>query len=242
MLKIYADESCHTAHRYLVLGGVAVEEENEKLALLKFNDIRHVHLTWGEAKWEKISKAKFPFYEQYTRTFFDLNAKDILHFHALCVDTRQFARGHNPEISFSKLIYQLLLHKFGRKYGKEHKLHVYLDKRTTTQAPDFMIPMLNADLRRYGILDDPFETIEFVDSGKSELIQANDLLIGAIGSRKNGHHLKPDASKPRTAIGDLIASSARKTAPIPLLVTSRFATRFSLWNFTYKKKQTDLLA
>lgn len=237
MINIYADESCHTAHRYLVLGGIAVDESDRELAILKFKDVRYKHNTWGEVKWEKISKAKLPFYLDYAKIFFELNSVDILHFHALCVDTQQFIKGQDAEIGFNKLIYQLLLHKFGRKYGKDNRLHVYLDKRTTSQPPDFMRPILNAGIRKkYGLTDNPFRRITFIESNRSELIQMNDLLIGAIGSRKNEHHLKQDASKHKIAMGEYISRRSKETVTFPFQITSRFATRFSLWIFKYRKK------
>lgn len=236
MLNIYADESCRTAHRYLVLGGIVVEEPDEKLAILKFKDIRDKHKTYGEIKWEKVSKGKLPFYQDIAKTFFELNKKDILHFHSLCVDTHTFAKGHDPEMSFDKLMYQLLLHKFGRKYGDGEKLYAHLDERTAAQSPDFMRPMLNADLRKRGIANNPFKRIRFIRSHASELIQANDLLIGAIGSRKNGNHLKPGANSAKVALGEYISAAARDTTTFPILITSRFAKRFSLWNFQYSDR------
>lgn len=234
MLNIYADESCLT-HRYLVIGGISVEESDLKLATLRFMDIRHKHNTWAEAKWAKVSNKKLSFYQDYMKVFFELNSKDILHFHALYIDTHTFAKGHDPEVSFSKLVYQLLLHKFGRKYGDAHRLYAYLDERKTSENPEFMIPMLNADLHKRGIKTKPYKRIHYVKSHDHELIQVNDLIIGAVGSRKNGHHLVAGANVAKVTLGNEISAAAKTTAPYAWMITTRFAPRFSIWNFKYNK-------
>ena len=152
MIGVYADESCKDNHKYLILGGICAEYERVGEITSSLTEVRRNHNTYGEVKWGKVSKAKYKFYEDYVNVFFDLCSKDILHFHFLSVDTSTFNHrlhnGGNSELGFDKLTYQLLLHKFGAKYGKDNKIQVYLDERTTKNNPNLMTDILNAGLSK----------------------------------------------------------------------------------------------
>lgn len=231
MIHIYADESCKDTHKYLVLGGICVELDNliPTLALLK--QVRDKHKTYGEVKWQKVSKAKLFFYKEFVDVFFNLAKVDNLHFHSLVVDTSTFKQT-NHELGFNKLIFQLLLHKFGRKYGSS-RLYAHLDDRTTRYSPDDMRPMLNACLRRdWKYTNNPFKRLTFIDSKDSDIMQLNDLLIGAIGFRKNKHHLIERASPNKIELCRYIVEKVSQVQNFK--PTDKGATKFTLWNFEYK--------
>jgi hypothetical protein len=157
---------------------------------------------------------------------------------ALYVDTQTFNHGRwnsgSAEMGFNKLIYQLLLHRFGRKYGRAHRLVVHLDDRTTRHNPDDLRPMLNADLRRrWGVTTDPFRQIAFIDSKASELIQLNDLLVGTIGFKKNLHDQRPGCAPHKIELCRHIVLRAPENEK-PHRLNARAARRFAVWPFRYK--------
>ncbi len=239
MVYIYADESCKDALQYLILGGICLELKHLDSALQKLTEVRDKHKTYGEVKWAKVSKTKFPFYLDFVDVFFELAKEDTLHFHSLIADTTTFNhRAHNhgdAEIGFNKLIFQLLLHKFGRRYGHKYRLYVHLDERVTKHSPDEMRPMLNASLRKYWeIPSNPFKRVTFQDSKSTDILQLNDLLIGAMGFVKNKHHLAENAAPHKINlakhINDKIGTLQGKIQP-----DSSNAWRFTVWNFSYKK-------
>lgn len=239
ILKVFADESSQNKHRFLVLGLVAYDATSEQDVYEKLASARLAAHFGREIKWGKVSRAKFPGYELFVNAFFELAALDKLHFHALHVDTRTFKNSQfgdrTEEMGFHKLIYQLLLHKIGRFYGKHYPCEVYLDKRVSRRDPNEMTPMLNAALRRdWGIKSNPFCFVEFLDSGESDLLQLVDVLVGAIAYRKNEHDLRPDASPARIALARHIASSVvqlrRQGDP------ATRAHRFTVWPFCYKER------
>jgi hypothetical protein len=64
------------------------------------------------------------------------------------------------------------------------------------------------------------------------LIQLNDLLIGALGFRKNGRHHLPGSAAHKTDLAQHIAS---KVASIQKVHPSKStATRFTIWEFKYR--------
>lgn len=238
MISVYADESCKDNHRYLILGGICAELANMDEITRKLKAVRTKHNTYGEVKWGKVSNGKYQFYVDYINVFFDLCAVDILHFHFLSVDTSTFNHkvhnGGNSELGFDKLIYQLLLRKFGARYGKNHKIQVYLDERTTNSNPNSMTEILNAGLNKKLKIDSsPFTRVTFQDSKTSELLQVNDLLIGAIGFRNNKRHLNQESAAHKTRFSELILRKAIQLE-YPIKMGSPNAVKFTSWNFKFK--------
>jgi len=230
---IFVDESCKEKHQYLVLGGIIVTIDEIPEVLQAISDVRERFNLRREMKWTKVSNGYLPAYRAFTDVFFELHARDILHFHSVIIDTHKlnhpkFNSG-DAEIGFSKFIYQLLVNKFGRLYAKYTPYHVYLDKRETTHSLDELRSVLNNGIAsRYNISGRPYRRVQFRDSKQSELLQLNDILIGAIGARKNGHHLKQNASAAKIALADHIAASAKIQH---LGNTTPFSKKtFTIWN------------
>ncbi len=243
MIDIYADESCKENHTYLILGGIAIETKLVPALLSELKAVRDKFNTHGEVKWTKVSKAKLEFYKAFVDVFFDFNRKDDAHFHCLTVDTRTFKHGAynqgSSEIGFNKLIYQLLLHKFGKRYGPTYRIYVYLDKRNTSEHPDKLRPMLNNALCKKEIKTFPFKRLTFQDSAESDIIQLNDLLIGSIGFRKNGHHLAAGCSNHKKELAQKIARQAVENQH-PIRLNWANAHKFSIWTFEYGEKKRVL--
>lgn len=240
LMNVYCDESCKDAHHYLAVGGLCIQNTIEPDAVQALRDVRMAHCQFGEVKWTKNSRHKLAFYKAFVDVFFDLSANDKMHFNGMYVDTRTFKHsvynGGDRDLGFSKLIFQLLLHKFGRRYGDQHQMHVYLDARVTQHQPEQMRPMLNADLRKkWGVPNDPFRRITFQDSEKSDLVQLADLLVGCVGATKNGHHKMEGAAEHKTELRDHIIKRAIDNEPCGRLNRPN-TKRFYVWNFRFHDK------
>ena len=237
VLEAFVDESCHTQHRYLVLGGIACEKTDVVDCERRFGLVRKTHNMFGEVKWTKISNAKSSAYIALLDAFFNMMDEGKLSFHCLIADTSTFNnRKYNAgsrEIGFNKLIYQLLL-KFGRLYGDAYRMYVYLDGRTTRASLIELRTIVNHGLaKRWDVRGWPVRRLDFRDSTSSDLFQLNDVLIGAIGHRKNGHHLVPDASPAKKAVAEHLA---RRSGLADICRNTRLDdTVFTVWNFQYGK-------
>jgi hypothetical protein len=108
--EIYVDESSHTKHRYLVLGGLIATPDRARNLEAAFARARLPELPAGELKWTKVSATKLPAYERVIREFFAASkSPDGPHFHALVVDTtrindRRFNQG-SRELGFNKEVH-----------------------------------------------------------------------------------------------------------------------------------------
>lgn len=236
VLEVFADESCQTQHRYLVLGGLACERKDTAEIEQLLTAVRVEHRTFGEVKWTKVSRAKLSFYKDFVDVVFDAMRTSRIHFHSLIADTSEFDhkkynRG-SKEIGFHKLIYQLLVQKFGRLYADNYRLYVYLDGRTTRASLIELRAMLNAGLaNQWDIRGYPYRRVDFRDSKSSDLFQVNDLLLGAIGHRTNQHHLVKGSSVAKI---EMVAHVTRRAAISDLAVgTPRTRQNFTVWNFHY---------
>jgi len=195
----------------------------------------------SELKWSKVTNQKYDQYKRFVEYFFALNNTDELHFKCMIVDNHQinhkkFSDG-NKENGFYKFYYQLLLHSFGKEYYKQEedtKFIIHLDHRCSSYPLMDLKNILNSGIRKkYQITTDPFRSIEPRDSKLSELIQINDIILGAIGFQKNGFHLIAGSRKSKIDLAEYIA----KSAGLSNLSNSTFRSqsRFSIWNFKLNK-------
>lgn len=94
--------------------------------------------------------------------------------------------------------------------------------------------MLNADLqKRWGVSTNPFRKIQFLNSKASDILQVNDLLLGAVGFFKNKHHRSETCSPNKLALGRHILGRINECEPRP---NARDAARFAVWHFQYRGK------
>lgn len=229
--EVFIDESSHTNHRYLVLGGIITELTDARHATDQIEKARLPELPKGIMKWTKVSRAKLPAYTRAVDIFFELHAKDTVHFHSLVVDThKQNHKRYNQgsqDIGFNKEVYQLAL-KFGRTY-KDSLFHVYPDRRTTGQSTDDLRLMLNRGVKKsYNDTRDwPFRRLQFREPEDSQLLQLADVFSGAIAWALNGHAQRPDASPAKTTLSEYILRKAN--IPTPFKDTPRRHT-FTIWH------------
>jgi hypothetical protein len=199
--------------------------------LSQLRTVRKIHNMTKEMKWSKISRSRLPAYTDYVNVFFDQPVANGIHFHSLTVDTTKFDHQRfnygDRELGFSKYIYQLLM-KFGRLYARHGVIYCYLDRRTTKYTTDELQVILNHGIRKtQNITNKPFRRVMFRDSKYTELLQLNDILLGTVASRSNGHHQRPSASPARINIGNHIFQRAEIINPLRSTPMSRY--RFTTW-------------
>lgn len=240
LYNIYCDESRQSKDRYMVLGGLIIPAREVEIFNATMKNFREEQKMFSELKWTKVSNQKIKEYKRFVDYFFALNNSDKLHFHCIIVDNhqvnhRKFNKG-DKELGFYKFYYQLLLHCFGKDYCRDvdDRFIVHLDQRTSSYPLSKLKLILNRGInKKYLISSAPFRSIEPKDSKLSELIQMNDIIIGAIGFQKNGYDLLSDSRQSKKDLAAYIASQAgfadlRKD-------TSRRQKRFTIWNFRLQK-------
>lgn len=235
-LHIYCDESRQTADRYMVIGGLMLERDNEPRfaeAMALYRQSQNMH---AELKWTKVSNQKFNEYCALIDLFFSINR--VIHFKAIVVDTqemdhRRYNKG-DAELGFYKLMYQFLLHSFGSELRPADRCVIFLDERTTSHYKlSTLGAILNNGLRKkYGFSVAPVRNIQPIDSKDSDLVQVADILMGAIGYEMNGAHTRTGAKTSKVALAEYIA---RKAGLLNLQQpTPRSRREFSIWHFHFR--------
>ncbi|MBK9671494.1 MAG: DUF3800 domain-containing protein [Bacteroidetes bacterium] len=161
----------------------------------------------------------------------------------MIVDTTQLNhRKHGNggyEESFYKMFYQLLMHKFLKKYydkDKDTRFIICMDERTTSYKLNDLKTILNSGIKKELSLPyecNPIRTVEPRNSKNSEVIQINDLIIGAIGFQKNGNHLLAGSRRAKIELAEYVAKSA---GLLNLQNDTRWGQhRFEIWNINFRK-------
>lgn len=239
--QLYCDESRQTKDRYMVLGGIAVPQVSLEIMNRELQALRHDKEFHVEMKWNKVSNKWLPKYKCLVDYFFEKNNADRLHFHAMIVDTHQvnhhkFNQG-DKELGFYKFYYQLLLNCFGRHYCpivEEDRFVVYLDYRHTPyplcELKDILNHGMAKQFKNYGR---PFRKVEPQNSKQHDLMQINDVLIGAIGYHKNEYDKIKGCSPAKAELAKYIAllSGRRRLGRD----TGYGRLRFKVWNLRLRE-------
>ena len=187
----------------------------------------------AELKWSKVSDRKEAEYKDLIETFFAMNNAKLLEFHAVSFDNHRwdhhrFNQG-DPDRGLSKLYYQLIMQCLINPHGDQNSLFVCLDKRnSSTDLSDFQRMLNKGAARDFGLAYGPVTQLMFRDSKKEELLQVNDVILGALTSVKNSRHLIAGARKSKKRLAELVFE---KSGLPPLEKDSPPSmTHFSFWN------------
>lgn len=223
---IFADESSTAQSRFMLLGGIWVDECTYNQVKKEFKNFKNTN-NWNEKtkfNWKSVSNKTLHAYKDFIDIFFKYNLK----FNCIIIDKSIVNLKHNEEkneeLGFYKFYYQLLWHNSNKSY----EYHVFLDRRNNKK--DTRLSDLKRILRRQNIScfvdEEDYEDIEFlrdtknvqpiinginvlsleaVDSKDYNLIQLTDILLGAISYHYNHRHLKKDASHNKIELANHIA-------------------------------------
>ena len=241
LYHIYCDESRQSRDRFMLLGGIILPATNVEVFNETMRKFRSEQRMFAELKWTKVTNQKLEQYKKFVDYFFALNNTDKLHFHSIIIDNHQvnykkFSKG-NKELGFYKFYYNLLLHCFGKNYCRHeenNRFIVHMDYRNSSYSLGTLKVVLNRGMnKKFSVSSNPFVSIEPRDSRKSELIQVNDIILGAIGFQKNGYDLLAPTRKSKKELVKYIAEQAGLTN---LKQNSPWGNkRFTIWNFRLQK-------
>jgi hypothetical protein len=171
-----------------------------------------------EYHWTELKKHTLPMYREAVQSF--LGQIRItggkLRYRALIVDNHKVRHslnaGGNREDTLAKFIFTLVF-GFVRDFGPQIHYHVWIDSRSSITTDDVRTrcSLNNKVKSELGWDTQPFKIVRFVESHKSRLIQATDLITGAIAYETNGRHRASDASAHRRELMEHTAKCAKLT-------------------------------
>ncbi len=238
---IFADESNTDKARYMLIGGIWVDEITYNRVIAECKKFKQEN-GWNEAtkfNWKNLSKKTLPQYCKFIDIFFKYN----LQFNCIIIDRKEIDLKANenkdPELGFYKFYFQLLR----QNSKKDVPYYIYLDRRNNSEPTrlDTLKKFLKKDNHKLNSLGNietdkglDIRALEFVNSNTYDLIQFSDLLMGAIGFHYNKRHLVPDASAHKIAFAEYLAQKIQKEDLI--FNTERKGYKnFNLWLFKTSK-------
>ena len=232
--SFYADEAGISRDRYTVVGGLTLRTKRLESVNQAVQEFREKYGIYAEMKWSKTSNQKVDAYLAFAELFFDLLQDNRIHFHCIIFDNykanhKKFNDG-SADVGLSKLYYQLILHKFIKKCGKNgNRLFACLDHRTSSTPLENVRKMLNAAASRdLGMTHEPLAQLTSADSKNTPVLQLNDLILGAVCSIRNKKHLKPETREAKKRLAEYVQRHCglqRLDCNSPM--SSR---RFTVWN------------
>lgn len=256
-IRIYSDESRHRNERFLLLGGIWIEEEKVKIVEARIHELRKKHGYinsegiridfHGEFKWTKLSDKYLELYKELVDVFFDCIDKDILRSCIMLVDTKDpyiVAQSNIKKEGYFKLLYQLYLHN--SKIPAVYK--IFPDRITNPDQKNINFETLDKFLevafkKKFAPLMNPKDfvgvrgfvnNITPVDSKDVQQIQLIDVIMGALGYLQNGLFKKDDAKKSKVELMKYIFEKIALSGFIQITGKTYYvakSTKFNIWMF-----------
>lgn len=212
-LIIYADESASEGEFYShFYGGGLVDSKHLAEVSRRLEDAKSAVGFIHEVKWQRVSSQYLDRYLAFADVIFDLVAEGQMKLRIMFTQNRHVALGLGPyhrEHGYHILYYEFIKHAFGLSYANDGpdrvaRLPVRLyvdalpDSRAKNAAFKGYISALsgNTYMRRAGVVF-PADQIAEVDSSEHVILQAVDLVLGAMQFRLNQVHLVKPAGAAR---------------------------------------------
>jgi hypothetical protein len=230
----FCDEAGISTDRFTAVGGFCVHNSNIPQILKNLSAYREQHNMKAELKWTKVSNQKEGQYTALVDYFFAMNNTNKVHFHCVIFDNHKWNHGRynggDNDVGLSKLYYQLIHHRFARTYSKLGSLHVCCDHRNSSTSLNDLRDMLNAAAARdHGVATRPFKQVVSADSKGHDMLQINDVILGAVCAARNGKHLLAATRTSKRNLAGLVLQKSgletfERNSPAGV-------QRFTVWNF-----------
>lgn len=225
----------------MVLGTLVVADDHVINVRRKFLAMKKGMGLLGEIKWERTNANVLERYKRLADAAFALILKHkVMQFHCvlICMDVVDHEKYNSgiPDLGYSKFFHHLLM-KYIRTYPRCNKYYVHFDHRTSPIPMEHFRDAANrAAQRDYGIDHWPIRRMQFVDSKADIIFQINDLLLGAVGFRRNGKHKLPST---KGSPKDELARHIMRASPVRSFWADTAAHNrdFSLWALRFSGKE-----
>ncbi len=163
----------------------------------------------SELKWQRIQDNRFARHQAIATEAINRIRAGEMSFRSIVleksrIDYRRFHAG-DKELAFHKFMYQLLFHCFCKRVNLSDRLVIFVDHRYTSYNLGDLKDVLNSAMRGKGFSGDPVSVVQAVNSKKSQLMQINDILLGAVGFHANGRDSIPSTKTSKIGLAAHVA-------------------------------------
>lgn len=184
--NLYCDESSHLFHsrnKIMTLGFVSCPKEMAKQIA---RELREIKIAYNlnpkyELKWTKVSVSKIDYYKELIDYFF---SKHEITSRIIIADKSNL-QYELYGLSHDEWYYRQYYLLFGKTLCENDRYNIYIDIKDTNSA--YKIFKLKEVLSKsyYDYAGNMFKNMQHIRSHESELLQLNDLIIGAIAYKNN---------------------------------------------------------
>jgi hypothetical protein len=227
-----ADEAGISKDRFTVVGGICLHKSVVEGVYKTLQNYREAFNMKAELKWQKISNQKLAEYQALVDYFLALNSSNKIQFHSIIFDSHEWNhKKYNDgeaDYGLSKLYYQLILRKFVCRCAGSGSLYVCLDHRNSKTSLIDLQRMINAAALRDHGHHQPLKQLVSKVSHDDDLLQLNDVILGAVCAVRNGKHLLADTrTSKKTIAACVLEKSGLKSFEQD---SHRDIHRFTVWN------------
>lgn len=209
---IYCDESAKKGKKFANFYGGAILKSSDTEAISKLLNEKKDELNLNaELKWVKISKSYEQKYIEFIRYFFEFVSSGRIKVRIMFTDNRVRPRDltdYHEEYRYFLLYYQFIKHAFGLNLCNPNGLDKVFIELLIDEIPDTkekvsefrgFINSISQTAPYYGRkIFFPKHMIAEVDSSNHVILQAVDIILGAMQFRLNEFHLvKPEGQRTR---------------------------------------------
>ena len=231
-IEVYCDESLDRGG-FDLIGGLWLTQSNARRLRTIIHGIREQYNHWYELKWTKATGRKLsPAYKELASKLTDQIMARRAAFHCLVIRRDQIdwkRHAGDKELGYYKFV-----HWLARKRIEPGESYVLtLDWRTTRK--DHRLSELRDVLNHCGRKDhnlrhDCFREVRAKPSKKDDLLQAADVLLGAVGYHYARRHRGRGGSPAKNDLADRIALGIQR--PSLDFASHRSEKRFNVWRWS----------
>lgn len=184
--NVYCDESSHLRHsdnKIMTLGYISCPKAYVKPISQHLKNIKQKHglSSFYELKWTKVSSTKINYYKELIDYFFD-NEKL---FARIVVANKSNLDYQRYKLSHDDWYYRMYYLLLGKTFLETNKYYIYLDIKDTNSSAK--VSRLNEILSKsyYDFAGTMIMNLQQIRSHESEILQLNDLIIGALSYKNN---------------------------------------------------------
>lgn len=201
---IFCDESDDRGRFYSnFYGGALIEASKQQAIEAELQDKKdELNIFAGEMKWQRITEPYVDKYISFVHTIFDIVARGDMKFRIMFTQNRHIPVLKEYQIGndYFMLYYQFIKHAFGLQFAVPHdgtaSVTVLLDDVPHSaekfhQFKEYLSSLSSFPKWSRVGLSVAYDDITDVNSKKHNILQALDVVLGAIQSRLNEKHTKP---------------------------------------------------
>lgn len=234
--EIYCDETLARGP-YDLMGGLWLTAANARRMRRAIEEVRRAHNFPYEFKWKKAAGTRLSgSYRDFAQKLTDQIWARRARFNCIAIQRRLVDMEKFHERDHELAYYKFMTLLIRKRVQPGRSFVVYLDHRTTRNADRLsdMKRVINAWAKAdHGITYDCCRDVQAISSKTDDLLQATDVILGAVGFHYCDGHRDPNSSMGKNILAERIAHGIRR--PHLHFASPLYEEPFNIWRWSPSK-------